>query len=103
MLTPDQARTKFRGLQEEILDALGTASIACMPNETGFKIEGADIEDSEEINIHQCFTAFWLIKMIGRQGAATESDIDERVKLCLSIIGMKGSERTDKIALALFG
>ena len=103
MLTPDQAKRKFNDLLEEIFDTASTAGLLCMPNEIGFKIEGADIVDDDKINIHQSFTAFWLLKMTKRQGVATKSDLDERVRLCLSIIGMHGSEKTDKTAQTLFG
>ena len=103
MLTPDEARKKFNDLMEEIIDTLSTTGLLCMPNETGFEIEGAGIEDNEKINIHRSFTAFWLLKMARRQGTATKDDIDDRIKLCLSIIGMHGSEKTDKMAQTLFG
>ncbi len=102
MLTSNQAKRKFNDLLEEIFDTVSTTGLLCMPNETGFEIDGADIVDDDKINIHQSFTAFWLLKMTRRQGVATKSDIDERVRLCLSIIGMHGTEKTDKMAQTLF-
>ena len=101
-MTSDQAKKKFEDLLEEIFDTVSKAGIVCMPNETGFEMEGADILDNERINIHQTFTTFWLLKMSKRQGIATKNDINERVRLCLSIIGMNGTEKTDKMAQTLF-
>lgn len=101
-MTPDQAKTKFNDMLEEIFDTVNSAGLLCMPNESGFEIEGADIEDNSKINIYRAFTSFWLLTMIKRHGVATENDINERVLLCLSIIGMNGSKKTDKLAMTLF-
>lgn len=101
-ISAKQAAKKFVDFTNDISRAVHDAGFMCMPNEIGINLPGADIEDNEEINLDRVFTSFWLIRTARKFCSIPECQLNERVQLCLALIGLSASEEAKEKVKTLF-